>query len=394
MSRCWSEGSYAYWPSTPGGNEIEPSTLSPSSVITTANDMIAVASRMKAAADTLRELANSEDGQQGKAVDRLRESVGETYDILGDAGELYYGTSDAIRTYGYAIGSTGGIAEALASAYATADQRWQDYSSTSGDLFGDQVASDPEDTSAQDDASDNAAKYDAFQAWMNAADHWDQQFDDWETAWNNAVTAIEDALEHGPKDGWNAWVGDFLEIAYIVLTVVAIVVAVVFIVFTFVVTGPIAAAIAGIAATMGAIVGVATAVVSIVRFVRGETDLGTMLLDIVFAVPGLGPVANLLSDMWPLVTRLGVGAAGLTDFLPSGVRLASDGGLVITTVFADSVSDMIIRGSAGAGLLFDMPNVVRVADALSNSAVADLITQASPIYSLNTLLGIIEEGGA
>lgn len=393
MSRCWSEGSYAFWPSTPGGNQIERASLSPSSVASTANEMITIASRMTAAADTLLELANSSDGQQGKAVEKLRDSVGDTHEILGDAGAMYYRTADAIRTYGQAIGEGGGIAEALESAFTIADDRWQTYTATGGDLHGDLVASDPEDPSAEADASDNAAKYDAFQAWMNAADHWDQQFDDWETAWDNAVSAIEDAHEHGPKDGWNEWFGDFLEIAYVILTIAAIVIAVVFIACTFFITGPIAAAIAGIAATAGAIVGVATAVVSIVRFTRGETDLATMVIDIVCAVPGLGPVANLLSDMGPLVTRLGVGAAGLTDFLPSGVRIAADGGIEITRVLADGVSDMIIRGSAGAGLLFDMPNVLRVADAVSGSSVAQLISQASPIVSVNTLLGIVTEGG-
>ena len=390
MTRCWSEGSYAYWPSTPGGNEIEPSSLTPSAVITTANDMIAVASRMQAAAVTLRELAHSEDGQQGQAVERLRDSVGETYDILGDAGDLYYGTADAIRTYGNAIGTTGGIAEALSSAYATAEARWQEYSSPSGDLFGDQSASDPDDANAQDEASDNAAKYDAFQAWMSAADHWDQQFEDWETAWNDAVAAIEDAHDHGPKDGWNEWVGEFLEIAYIVLTVAAIVCAIIFFVCTFVISAPTLLAIATIG---GAIIGVVTAAVSITRYMRGETDLVTMLVDVVCAVPGVGPVANLVSDLGPLVARLGVGASALADFLPGGVRVVGDV-LVPSRAFADGVADMIIRGGTGAGLMFELPNVHRFADVVADLGIDTVISHYAPVISVNTLVNIIRDGGA
>src|SRR5690554_2773551 len=169
MSKCWGEGAYVNWPSTPGGNEIERVSLSPDEVVSTANDMITIASRMKSAATTLQELANSDDGQQGKAVEKLRDSVGETWEILGDAGELYYDTADAIRTYGWAIGDVGGIAEALSAAYTDADDKWSTYAGTDGDLYGDLNAdAGDEDPNAEADAADNKAKYDAFQAWMNA----------------------------------------------------------------------------------------------------------------------------------------------------------------------------------------------------------------------------------
>lgn len=394
MSMCWGEGSYVNWPSTPGGNEIERVSLSPEDVVSTANAMIVVASQMKSAATTLQDIANSDDGQQGKAVDKLRESIGETWEILGDAGEMYYDTAAAIRTYGHQIGDVGGIAEALTSAYADADAKWSTYTGTGGDLYGD-VTADPgdDDPDAQADAADNKAKYDAFQAWMNAANEWDKQYDDWETAWNTAVSAIETAHEHGPKDGWSEWFGDFLEIAYIILTIAAIVLAVVFIVCTFWITGPIAAAIAAIAATAGAVVGVATAVVSIARYARGETDLATMAIDIVCAVPGVGPVSKLISDMGPLVTRLGVGISGLADFLPATVRIGADGGLQISRVFADGVSDLIVHGSVGAGMLFDMSGAMKFADAMSDLGIDSLISHYSPLVSLNTLGGIIAGDG-
>ena len=380
MSMCWGEGSYVNWPSTPGGNEIEQASLSPGEVVSNANDMISIASRMKSAATTLQELANSADGQQGKAVEKLRDSVGETWEILGDAGELYYDTADAIRTYGWAIGDVGGIADALATAYADAEEKWSTYSGTDGDLHGDVTAdAADDDPNAEADAADNKAKYDAFQAWMNAANHWDQQYDDWETAWNAAVSAIENAHEHGPKDGWSEWFGDFLEIAYLVLTIAAIVLAVIFIVCTFWISGPIAAAIAGIAATVGAVVSIATAVVSIVRFVRGETDLLTMVLDIAFAVPGIGPVANLISDMGPLVGRLGVGAAGLTGRVMDSVFPA----IVFGSQFSEPLEALIIRGSAGASMLFDVPNLLKFGQVVDNLGIEYLVPQLTVLYGTN-----------
>jgi len=385
MSKCWGEGSYVNWPSTPGGNEIEQASMSPGDVVSTAGAMITIASRMKSAATTLQELANSDDGQQGKAVEKLRDSVGETWEILGDAGEMYYDTADAIRTYGWAIGDVGGIAEALATAYADADEKWSTYSTTDGDLYGDVAAdSGDDDPNAEADAADNKAKYDAFQAWMNAADHWDQQYDDWETAWNNAVNAIENAHEHGPKDGWNEWFGDFLEIAYIALTVVAIILAVAFIVCTFWITAPIAATIAGIAATVGTIVAVATAVVSIVRFARGETDLLTMVLDIAFAVvPCIGPVANLISDMGPLVGRLGIGATGVVDSLFPAIVYGSN--------FAEPLESLILRGSVGASMFFDVPNLLKVADFVGDLNFQVFIAELTTLYgtygTLSTLVG-------
>lgn len=379
MSKCWSEGAYVNWPSTPGGNEIEQVSMSPGEVVSTANDMIEIASRMKAAAVTLQELANSDDGQQGKAVEKLRDSVGDTWQILGEAGEMYYHTADAIRTYGGAIGDVDGIAEALSSAFLDAEEKWSTYSTTEGDLYGDVTAdADDDDPNAESDASDNKAKYDAFQAWMNAADHWDQQYDDWETAWNAAVSQIENAHEHGPKDGWNEWFGDFLEIAYLVLTIAAVVLAVVFIVCTFWITGPIAAAIAGIAATVGAIVGIATAVVSIVRFTRGETDLLTMILDIAFAVPGIGPVANLISDMGPLVGKLGIGAAGLLDSLFPAIVYGSN--------FAEPLEALIIRGSVGANMLFDVPNLLKIGQFIDDLGIDVLVPQLTVLYGTNGIL--------
>lgn len=383
MSMCWSEGSYVNWPSTPGGNEIEQVSLSPGDVVSTASDMATVALRMKNAATTLRELADSDDGQQGKAVEKLRDSVGETWEILGDAGDLYYDTADAIRTYGWAIGDVGGIAEALTAAYTDADEKWAAYAGADGDLRGDTTADpDDDDPNAEADAADNKAKYDAFQAWMNAANHWDQQYDDWETAWNAAVSAIETAHEHGPKDGWSEWFGDFLEIAYIVLTIVAIILAVAFIVCTFWITGPIAAAIAGIAATAGAIVGIATAVVSIARFVRGETDLLTMVLDIAFAVPGIGTVANLISDMGPVVGKLSIGAAGLTGRVVDSMFPA----IVYGSNFADPLEALVIRGGAGASMLFDVPNLLKFGQAVDNLGIEYLVPQLTVVYGTNGVL--------
>lgn len=369
MSMCWAEGGYVNWPSTPGGNEIKQVSLSPGDVVSTANTMISIASRMQSASTTLQELANSDDGQQGKAVEALRDSVGETWEILGDAGDMYYHTADAIRTYGHAIGDVGGIAEALSAAYTVADEKWSTYAGADGDLHGDTTADpDDDDPNAESDASDNKAKYDAFQAWMNAANQWDQHYDDWETAWNKAVSAIEDAHEHGPKDGWNEWWGDFLEVAYIIVTIIAIVAGVIALVLTFVVTGPILAAIAAVATVVAAVAGVVVAVISIARYARGETSLTGMILDIVCAVPGVGPVAKLFSKLGPLTLKLGLGASGLAaDFLPSMVRIGADGMPYFERVFANGVSDLIMHGSIGAGMAFEMPNVVRITDTISTT---------------------------
>lgn len=386
MSKCWAESAYVNWPSTPRGNEIEQSGLTPGAVTRTASDMLSVATSMKNAAITLQQLANSDDGQQGKAIDKLRESVGDTWELLGDAGEMYYDTADAIYTYGWKIGDGSGIAEALATAYSHAEDKWNVYLGTEGDLYGDTSAdADDDDPNAEADAADNGAKRDAFWAWMDAAEQWDNQYEDWEAAWNAAVDAIETAHDHGPKDGWSEWFGDFLEIAYLVLTIAAIVLAVVFIVCTFWITGPIAAAIAGIAATAGAIVAVATAVVSIVRFVRGETDLLTMVLDIAFAVPGIGPVANLLSDMGPLVTKLGVGVTGraLDSLFPA---------IVYGSKFTEPLEMLIIRGSAGAGMLFEMPNLLKFGQMVDDLGIDVLVAELTVLYGTNGLRDIFFGG--
>lgn len=374
---CWGEGSYVFWPDTPGGNEIAPFSSSPESVVSTAQEMVDVALDMKMAASTLQTIAESDDGQQGKAVDKLRESVGETFDILGEAGEMYYRTAAAIRTYGNAIGSTGGIAEALGNAYTLAEDAWERYGSTDGDLYGDLAASeDDDDPNAAQDASDNKAKYDAFQDWMNAANHWDKQYEDWEDAWNAAIDAIEDAHEHGPKDGWNEWFGDFLEVAYLVLTIVAIIAGVVALVLTFVVTGPILAAVAAIATTVAAVAGVLIAVIAVTRAFRGEASWGGALVDIACAVPGVGPVLKLASKIGPGLSRLTVAAGGVaSDLIGPTLRFTSDGGVYMSRALADGVDFAFMRGAAGLGMTFDIPpSVVNGAlgfsDAIGRSPLA------------------------
>ncbi|MGI6879943.1 hypothetical protein [Microbacterium sp. gxy059] len=372
--RCWAPGAYVNWPNTPAGREIARFTPSASDVVSTAQEMVDLATDMKTAATTLQAVAESDDGQQGKAVEKLRDTVDDSWEILRTAGEMYYETAAAIRAYG--VRMEGGIAEAVNGAYILADQAWGDYETLPGDRDGAQTASaDDDDPNAADDASENQDKYQAFQAWMNAANHWDEQYDDWETAWNDAIDRIEDAHDEGIEDGWT----DILKYAYIVLTVIAVIAGIV----AFFVTAPLAVLIAG---AIAAVAGVLVAVVSIVRFARGDTDsVTTLVLDIVCAIPGIGPIAKLISKLGPAGMRVGIGAANLAgDFIPGALRIGANGMPYRSFAFAEGVSDMIIRGSAGFGAALDLPQFARFGDAFTDAFKGMELHLAMP--GINTIL--------
>ncbi|NHI16036.1 hypothetical protein [Microbacterium excoecariae] len=341
---CWGPGSYVTWPTSPEGRRIAQFAPSASDVVAAAQEMVDIALDMTSASRTLQAVAESEDGQQGQAVDKLRALVGDTWEILGQSGSMYYATASAIRTYGRTLENS--VAEDIDSAYTLASEKWEAYDTLPGDRDGDLTASpSDDDPNAAGDAQDNREKYDAFQEWMNAANAWDACYNDWEDAWNTAIDAIEDAHEDGPADGWNEFFGDFLEIAYIVLTIAALVVGIV----AIFVTGPFILA-------LGAIIGGLIAVISIVRYTRGETDLQTMLIDIACAIP-VGYIGKgiALLDL-PALTRLGSGAANLVGDA-AGALLPRIGPMA---GWADDVSRGVFRGLspylAGLGAL-DLPSV-------------------------------------
>ena len=90
----------ARWPRTAAGIEIEPLRGEGADIVSNGSEMVAVGAAMVLAADTLRALADSSDGQQGKAVDSLRESVGDSWVLLEKAGQMYEPVGQAILDYG------------------------------------------------------------------------------------------------------------------------------------------------------------------------------------------------------------------------------------------------------------------------------------------------------
>ncbi|MTE24458.1 hypothetical protein [Microbacterium sp. ZXX196] len=348
---CWGPGSYVTWPTSPEGRRIAQFAPSASDVVAAAQEMVDIALDMTSASRTLQAVAESEDGQQGQAVDKLRELVGDTWEILGQSGSMYYATASAIRTYGRALENS--VAEDIDSAYTLASEKWEAYDTLPGDRDGDLTASpSDDDPNAAGDAQDNREKYDAFQEWMNAANAWDACYNDWEDAWNTAIDAIEDAHEDGPADGW----GDVLKVVYGVLTVVALVVGVLALIFG----GPFILA--------GMIVGGLIAVVSLIRYVRGEVSLGTLLLDIAGAVP-LGKLGALMAKIdLGMFAKLGGTAGNLVDGS-------------VARVFPELVFPGVARGAGNAVTSAAAPYLASIGDmAMRLQPIGPYLEVADPVY--------------
>lgn len=231
---------------------------------------------MTTAAETLRAIANSEDGQQGRAIDRLRETVGDTHILLQRAGEMYYSTATALNRYATTMVETG---PAIDSAFEDAKDAWTRYDGLEGDRNGTTYflgigEPEPGSPEAEAQAAQDQAKYQAFQDWMNAAADWDAQYDTWEEAWDAAVDGIEDAFDDDVKDGWTEWLETLGEILGWVGLIVGIA--------AMIIGGPIVAAIA-------AAVAVLSLAVTLVQAAMGDKTGW----DITIAVIGIIPIGKL-----------------------------------------------------------------------------------------------------
>lgn len=270
------------WPSSAQGRTIERFAGSPSDLVTEATEMRTTANAMKNAAHTLETLSNGDDGQQGKAVDGLRETAGDTHVLLGKAGEMYYGTASALLKYGKTMDD--GLADAIDSAYTDAEEAWNTYDALPGDKDGRSYflgINKPDEGSDEEKENDeeDQAKQQAYEDWETAAGAWDEQYDTWEDAWDTAVGEIEDAFDDDVKDGFGEWLGavvDFLGWVALVVGVIALFVA-----------GPFAA----IAAAIAGVVLILTAI----QVAMGDKGLGDLFWAAVGVIP-FGKVGRLFRN--------------------------------------------------------------------------------------------------
>jgi hypothetical protein len=252
----------------------------PDAIIRRGKEITELGEQMESASLTLFAVANSTlaDGQQeGKAVEKLQETVGETWKVLGEAARLYKPVGPVLVRYGNALESYKRQID------HNADQcceKWPIYLSLPGDKDGSLTPEadggfrgrgghDADSPEAEQEAADNQAKKAAYEAWEASAESFDSWYDSWEDAFESAASEIGDEMAGEIKDGrWEyldnlvdvlGWVGLALGIAALVIG------------------GPI---IAALAAAVAVIVLVSTIALA-VEGRKSWSDVGWALVDIV-----------------------------------------------------------------------------------------------------------------
>lgn len=252
----------------------------PSDAETIGSEMKAMGETMVDAAATLKKLADSTDGMHGKAVQTIRDEVGDSHVVLDKAGVMYEGVGSAIETYGSTVIP---IKSRMDNHFDRAEELWAAYSSLPGDKDGRSYglfSSAPEEGSTEEaqHKAEDAAKLEAYNDWLEQANGFDTEVGLWEEAWNLAATDVNKELTDDLKDGFWDKVDAFVEGLQTVLAVAGIIVGILALIFG----GPILALI-------GSIIAVVTLALTIYQAIRGDASGW----DIAIAVIGVIPIGSL-----------------------------------------------------------------------------------------------------
>lgn len=272
---------------SPDGHTIETLEGSPDEIKRRGWRIQSIGTQMLSSADVLEDLAAGEDGQKGKAIEKIREIVGDTYVELRKAGNMYQPTGPVLVAYGKEVDR---LQPLIATVVADCEASWQAYNSAPGTRDGRMFPpSDPDEAEAA--AEEDAAKGDLYDAFRTDGGRFDTYYDDWATAFEEAVTGIGEVLDVSIEDGFWDNVDGFVAGVLEVLSVVGLIVAIA----AIIIGGPLFALI-------GAVIGVVTLALTAYQYFRGDTGL----TELIIAVIGVIPIGKL--------GKLFQGKAGMLDF--------------------------------------------------------------------------------
>ncbi|WP_293695075.1 hypothetical protein [uncultured Agrococcus sp.] len=328
-------------PNSPGCRTIEP-LVGDGETITERGQAIWDAGRaMRSGAFTLKRVADDQDGQRGKAVDKLRKVADDTHVLLKEAGDMYAPTGLHIRSYGRVVEAVQGP---IQTHVENCQSYWETYVSLPGSIDGTPLPSDVDADSqeASDLRADDAAKQTAYDNWEDEAKLFDAEYDTWEEAFNEAVSGIGDVLEGAVEDGWAEWWDSVLGGLKTVLTWVSFGLAI----LALVVGGP-------IIAILSLVVGLVLLAITIYQWRRGDASGFEVALAVVSVIPfghitkfmeggfkaGMKSWVGLSSMSWgDDVVRWGMSARGGPNFFGNMRGLAPEAGFFAPTSVVDGFS--------------------------------------------------------
>lgn len=261
-------------------------------------------------AATLQAIADGAAGQEGLAVDRLAEIVGDVYRELRLAGEMYRPTGPVVLAYGAALAD---VQPRLNSRADACDELWASYARTPGFRDGERpgfAVADADSPEADAQADADRAKQAAYDAWADEAGAFDAEYDTWEAAFELAATSVGDVVDGRIEDsrwdrldGFVAGTLEVLKWVGLALTIASIIIG-----------GPLIGALIAVASIL-------TLVLTIYQATRG--DAGTK--EVVLAAIGVIPIGH-----------LGKGGAGIADNALGGLLTSTGRGAIraeVSTIF-------------------------------------------------------------
>ncbi|MGP6170264.1 hypothetical protein ACTU6U_07975 [Microbacterium sp. A196] len=275
---------------SPAGRDIEYVKGTPETISARGAAIGTLGEQMIDSAIVLERIATRATDQQGEAVDKLIETIGDAYKQLKEAGELYKPIGPVLVTYGDKLAE---LKPKIDTRVDTCDELWASYQGLPGkvDPRGAGGLFQPDEGSPEADAQaeEDAAKKVAFEAWEGEAEDFDADYNTWEQAFDDAVSGITDEMSGKIADGWTQWLAaikNVLSWAGFVLGIAAIIIG-----------GPIIGALAAIVAGL-------TLIIVVIQFARGEATWVDLTLAIIDVIP-IGKIGGILAEGGTWATKGG-----------------------------------------------------------------------------------------
>lgn len=296
---------------SPKGREIEHVEGNPGDIISRGEAIKSLGTKMLDCADTLESIKNEAVGdgsQKGKAIEKLKDAIGDSHSKLREAGELYEPVGPVITTYGNALDECKPVINNNAD---DCESKWAIFDSLPGDEGGSTTPEagggvlgvggyDADSPEAKEKADENAAKKAAYEDWLESAKAFDGGYDTWEAAFDTAVDDISDELSGSIKDGWWDNISSFVEVLVTILSIAAFIIGVIAIFF-------------GGFLLLAAILAIAAFALTALQYANGDASGWDLAWSALGIIP-VGKITNITKLMqFPKLAKAATGVTNATS---------------------------------------------------------------------------------
>lgn len=213
---------------SPRGREIKHVEGRPGDIVSRGKQIESLGKKMHDAATTLQTLKDntlSDGQQQGQAIQKLQEIIGDSHEKLREAGDLYEPVGPVLVQYGESLESCKPRIDGSAN---TCKELWSTYESLPGDK--DDSTTEEEGGllgiggTDKEEATENKAKKEAYENWQSEAEVFDTWYDVWEDAFDTATNGITDGTSGAIEDSWWSDAADILGWVAFAVGIVALVI--------------------------------------------------------------------------------------------------------------------------------------------------------------------------